>query len=212
MLIIQQIDFKQCCGILNGMFQRLIALILFIFVLPFFILFFILVKLVFKQQFIFKQKRLGKNKKPFTIYKIQTMVKDAEVLKSSYLHLNQADGPVFKIFNDPRYTKIGKLLSKTGLDELPQLINIMKGDMAFVGPRPLPVDEAKQIPAKYHKRFTILPGITSSWVTKGSHKLSFEEWMELDIHYVKNHSLILDLHIALKTIVLLLKAPFRLLK
>lgn len=140
------------------------------------------------------------------------MIKDAELLKSNYLHLNQADGPVFKIFNDPRYTKIGRMLSKTGLDELPQLINIIKGEMAFIGPRPLPVEEAKKVPEKYHHRFSVLPGITSLWVIKGSHKLSFEEWMKLDMHYVKNHSLILDLHIALKTIVLLLKALLKLIQ
>lgn len=190
----------------HGMFQKFFAMLLLIVLLPIFIFLFILVRLTTKGNFIFKQKRIGKNKKPFTIYKIQTMVPNAERLKKHYLHLNQANGPVFKIFNDPRYTKIGKILSKTGLDELPQLINIIKGEMAFVGPRPLPVDEANKIPQKYHKRFSVLPGITSLWVVNGSHQLSFKEWMELDIAYVKHRSAWIDLQIALQTIVLILKS------
>ncbi|HRN70625.1 MAG TPA: sugar transferase, partial [Candidatus Woesebacteria bacterium] len=125
---------------------------------------------------------------------------------------NQADGPVFKIQDDPRYTKIGKILSRIGLDELPQLINIVKGEMAFVGPRPLPLQEANQIPSRYHKRFSVLPGITSTWVVNGSHKLSFTEWMELDVLYVKNRSIFLDISISVKTIFLLFHSFFRLFK
>lgn len=157
-------------------------------------------------RFIFKQKRMGKDKKIFTLYKIRTMIDNAEVLKEKYLYLNEADGPVFKIRNDPRYTKIGKFLAHTGLDELPQLINIMKGDMAFVGPRPLPIDEAVRIPKKYQERFSVLPGITSLWVIKGAHKLSFKQWMESDLEYVRNKSILLDLKISLLTIWLILKS------
>lgn len=142
---------------------------------------------------LFKQKRLRKDKKVFEMYKFRTMVEGAEKLKKKYAHLNEVNGPVFKIRNDPRYTKIGKFLSHTGLDELPQLINVFKGEMALVGPRPLPVDEAKRVPKKYERRFSVLPGMTSSWIIKGAHKLTFKEWMDLDLEYVKNKSFFYDL-------------------
>lgn len=196
----------------HDMFQRLLAIFIFILCIPLFVFLFIIIFIWLRQPFIFSQKRIGKNKKPFTIYKIQTMISNAEALKEKYSHLNEADGPVFKIKNDPRYTKIGKLLSKTGLDELPQLINIIKGEMAFVGPRPLPVEEANKILSTYHKRFSVLPGITSLWVINGSHKLSFKRWMELDLFYVKNRSILLDISIAIKTVSLIFQSFFRLFK
>jgi lipopolysaccharide/colanic/teichoic acid biosynthesis glycosyltransferase len=192
----------------HDMFQRVTALFLLIIGSPFFLLLYILIKLTTKNSFLFRQKRLGKNRKPFLIYKIQTMIPGAENLQSSYIHLNTADGPVFKIPNDPRYTHIGKILSKTGLDELPQLLNILKGEMAFVGPRPLPVAEAQKIPKKYEKRFSVLPGITSPWVIKGTHKLTFTEWMQLDLEYVKNKSVLTDIFISFQTIILLFKYIF----
>lgn len=172
--------------------QRLLALIIFIIVLPFFGLLWLLIRIEDGGPLFFKQERIGKGKKPFIMYKIRTMVVGAEKLKKKYLHLNEADGPVFKIRNDPRYTKIGKILTRTGLDELPQLINVVKGEMALVGPRPLPGDEAIKVPKKYQKRFSVLPGITSSWVVKGSHELSFNEWMNLDLEYVKKRSIFFD--------------------
>ncbi|OGK48580.1 hypothetical protein A3A93_03885 [Candidatus Roizmanbacteria bacterium RIFCSPLOWO2_01_FULL_38_12] len=187
------------------MIQRLLALVLLILNVPLLAVIFIFIKLTSKGPFLFKQSRVGKNKKPFTLYKIRTMVTDAEILKNKYRDRNQADGPVFKIFDDPRYTKIGKLLSHSGLDELPQLINIIKGEMAFVGPRPLPLNEARRIPKKYNDRFKILPGITSSWVVNGSHNLTFKEWMELDLKYIKNHNLLVDLNIAVKTLLIIMR-------
>jgi len=154
---------------------------------------------------LFKQKRLGKNKKPFYIYKFRTMVTDAENLKSKIKNLNESDEPTFKIYNDPRYTKIGRLLAHTGLDEIPQLINIIKGEMAFVGPRPLPIDETKKISKKYERRFSILPGITSLWVVKGTDHSSFKKWMEDDLEYINNKSFWYDLKIIILTIWMLLK-------
>jgi len=158
---------------------------------------------------LFKQKRLGKDKKVFVMYKFRTMVENAEDLKPKVYSLNEADGPVFKIRNDPRYTKIGKFLSHTGLDELPQIINVLKGDMALVGPRPLPVDEAKKIPKKYERRFSVLPGMTSLWILKGAHKLSFDEWMSLDLNYIKKKSLWYDSLILGKSFLLVLRFVFR---
>lgn len=133
----------------------------------------------------------------------------AEKDKGKYSHMNQADGPVFKIRDDPRYTKIGNIISHLGLDELPQLLNIMKGDMVFIGPRPLPKDEAEKIPKKYEKRFTVLPGVTSLWVIRGGHKLSFQKWMELDLLYVTKKSMILDIEIIFKTISMFLRVVSR---
>ncbi len=185
---------------------RILALFLFIALTPLWFLFYVLIKTTSKGTFLFKQRRLGENKKPFIMFKIRTMVEDAEELKSKYKHLNEADGPVFKIKNDPRYTKLGKFISHTGLDELPQLINIIKGEMSFVGPRPLPKSEADKVPKKYERRFSVLPGITSPWVVRGSHKLSFKEWMELDLEYAKKKSLWYDLEIGVKTMIMILKS------
>ncbi|TEU02363.1 sugar transferase [Candidatus Woesebacteria bacterium] len=173
--------------------QRLLALIIFIITLPFFGLLWLLVRIEDGGPLFFKQERMGKGKKPFIMYKIRTMVVGAEKLKKKYLHLNEADGPVFKIRNDPRYTKIGKILTRTGLDELPQLVNVVKGEMTLVGPRPLPQEEAIKVPKRYQKRFSVLPGITSSWVVKGSHGLSFDEWMKLDLEYVKKRNVLFDI-------------------
>lgn len=142
------------------------------------------------------------------MYKMRTMTENAESLKKRYLRLNEADGPVFKLKNDPRLTPVGRFLSKTGIDELPQLINVLRGEMAFVGPRPLPINEAIHIPQKYHERFSILPGITSPWVVYGAHNLKFRKWMELDLKYVDEKSTIRDIHILLLTLLLMLKNLF----
>lgn len=186
--------------------QRILAMFILIIFLPVLGLIWLAIKLEDGGAFFFKQKRAGKDKKPFVIYKIRTMVPGAEKLKEKYRHLNEASGPVFKIRKDPRHTRVGRFLAHTGLDELPQLINIIKGEMVFVGPRPLPLDEANKIPKKYEKRFKVLPGITSLWVVKGSHKLSYDEWMRLDLEYVKTESVTLDLKVAFLTVCLIFKS------
>ena len=185
------------------MIYKIIAVVLIILCSPLFIVLYIFIRLTSDGPFIFKQRRLGKNKKQFVMYKIRTMVVDAEDQKSKIQNFNEADGPVFKIRNDPRYTLVGKFISHSGLDELPQLINIIKGEMSFVGPRPLPIEEAQKIPKKYDMRFSVLPGITSLWVIRGSHKLSFDEWMKLDLDYVKRQNPFLDFRVAVKTIQLI---------
>ena len=191
---------------LDSIFYRIETIVLLLLCSPLFVIFFLAVKLTSKGPFLFKQKRLGKDKKPFTMYKIRTMVNNAEQLKKKYYHLNQIHGgPVFKIKNDPRYTKIGKIISHTGLDELPQLINVIKGEMSLVGPRPLPLEEAEKVPKKYERRFSVLPGITSPWVIKGSHVLSFRQWMELDLDYIKKQNFCYDMKICIQTAILILK-------
>jgi lipopolysaccharide/colanic/teichoic acid biosynthesis glycosyltransferase len=141
---------------------------------------------------IFTQKRIGKNGKTFTLYKFRTMNKDAEAKQDHYKKLNEADGPVFKIHDDPRFTSIGRFLSHTGLDELPQLFNILKGDMALIGPRPLPVEETKKLKDWQKKRHTIKPGIISPWIVQGYHRQSFDAWMKSDIWYVSHKSMLYD--------------------
>jgi lipopolysaccharide/colanic/teichoic acid biosynthesis glycosyltransferase len=128
------------------------------------------------------------------------MVMGAESQKLKVKRQNEVDGPVFKIYDDPRFTKVGKILSHTGLDELPQLVNILKGDMALVGPRPLPVEESKKIPRIYESRYRVLPGIISPWVVGGYHKVSFNKWMESDVQYVKNKNIFLDIKLCLMTV------------
>jgi lipopolysaccharide/colanic/teichoic acid biosynthesis glycosyltransferase len=156
----------------------------------------------------FKQKRVGKNNKYFIIYKFRSMVHNADKIKKSIVHLNEADGPVFKITDDPRYTKVGKILARTGLDELPQLINVIKGEMSIVGPRPLPKDEAIKLSPLQKKRHLIKPGITSRWVVEGSHNLTFDRWMNLDIDYVKNATIKDDFQIIFKTFTLIITFSF----
>ncbi len=183
--------------------EKILALIFLIIFSPLFLILYFLIKLTSKGPFFFKQKRLGKNKKPFVIYKIRTMIDNAEKYQSQVE--NQADGPVFKNYQDPRLTKIGKVISRFGIDELPQLINILKGEMSFVGPRPLPVFEAKKIPKKYQKRFSVKPGIFSSWVAQGAFHHDFDYWMRLDLQDIKNKGFFYDLSIFLKSVLFVLK-------
>jgi lipopolysaccharide/colanic/teichoic acid biosynthesis glycosyltransferase len=185
---------------MNAFFEKLLAFSLLLILSPLFLILYLAVKLTSKGPFLFKQWRLGKNEKPFLIYKIRTMTVEAEKLKEKYHHLNQADGPVFKIYDDPRFTKIGRIISRLGLDEVPQLINIFKGEMSFVGPRPLPVDEANKIPKKYQKRFLVKPGIVSSWVAEGAFHNDFHRWMKLDLQDVEKKSFWYDLKIIAKSV------------
>ncbi len=187
------------------MLERLLALLLLILFFPLLVILYFIVRLTSKGPFIFKQKRAGKDKKPFWIYKIRTMVRNAEDLRLKIKGLNEAEEPAFKIHNDPRYTKIGRFLAHTTIDELPQLINIIRGEMSFVGPRPLPVSEAKKITKKYEERFSIQPGMTSLWIIRGADHTSFEKWMKLDLEYIKNKSFFYDVKILLLTVGLIIK-------
>jgi len=127
------------------------------------------------------------------------MFKDAEDNKEKLMHMNECDGPMFKITNDPRVTKIGKLLRKTCLDEVPQLINVVKGEMSLVGPRPLTLEEMRYCSSWKSNRLTVKPGITGSWQISKSNRNSFSQWIECDNYYVANRSLWVDLKILFKT-------------
>lgn len=189
----------------KAMFDRLIALVLIVLLLPVFIVLSLMIVLVDDWPFWFSHQRLGKDRRKFQMWKFRTMVGDAERIKKSLTTKNEADGPVFKIHDDPRFTRLGKYLSHTGIDELPQLINILKGEMSFVGPRPLPVSEAEKIPGLYGARFKVNPGIISPWVVGGYHRVGFNRWMESDVWYVKNKSLWLDLKLCFLTIRVVLR-------
>ena len=134
---------------------------IFLLSLPVQVIIVVLIMLTSGFPIIFRQRRMGKKGQPFVMYKFRTMVRDAEKAKRNYVSLNESVGPVFKIHNDPRFTLIGKILSHTGFDELPQLFNVLRGDMALIGPRPLPVSEAKKLKPWMHARQQIRPGIIS---------------------------------------------------
>jgi lipopolysaccharide/colanic/teichoic acid biosynthesis glycosyltransferase len=157
----------------------------------------------------FLQKRVGKNGRVFTMYKFRTMNHGSEKRQKEFTPLNEADGPVFKIHDDPRFTRVGKFLAHTGMDELPQLINVLQGDMALIGPRPLPVAEAGYLNTWQRKRNCIKPGIISPWIVEGYHSQSFDSWMKSDIEYCKKKSFSYDLFLAARTIVLLVQFFFR---
>lgn len=148
----------------------------------------------------FVQERVGKDGKTFKIIMFRTMYKGAQKDQVKYSHLNEADGPVFKIKDDPRFVGVGKYLTRSGLDELPQFVNVIKGEMSLVGPRPLPVAEAKKLTKKDKVRELIKPGMTSLWVVEGAHSLSFKKWMKLDRTYVQKASLLEDILILIKTV------------
>lgn len=148
----------------------------------------------------FKQKRLGLHGRNFDCLKFRTMVTNAEELKAKLMDLNEQEGPVFKIKNDPRITKIGRFLRKTSLDELPQFINVLRGDMAIVGPRPPIPSEVKQYERWQSRRLSMKPGITCIWQVSGRNNIPFHEWMKMDMQYIDNWSLKLDFIILLKTV------------
>jgi exopolysaccharide biosynthesis polyprenyl glycosylphosphotransferase len=155
---------------------------------------------------LFRQERIGINKRKFLIYKFRTMVPNADKMIAELETLNEARGPVFKIKNDPRRTKIGGLLRRTSIDELPQLLNVLKGDMSLVGPRPLPVRDYEGFNEDWQRRrFSIRPGITCLWQVNGRSSISFERWMQLDLQYMDEWSFWLDLKILAQTIPAVLK-------
>jgi len=136
----------------------------------------------------YRQRRVGLGGKPFTMVKFRTMVGGADRLQKKYARQNEADGPVFKIRDDPRFTRTGRFLSHTGLDELPQLVNVVRGEMALFGPRPLPVAEADKLTKWQRGREAIKPGIISPWIFEGYHSRPFDEWMKSDIAYANEKS------------------------
>ncbi len=153
----------------------------------------------------FSQKRCGKNGKEFWMHKFRTMVPDAEQRQKDLKARNSVDGPMFKLQEDPRITRMGKLLRRTSLDELPQLLNVLRGEMSLVGPRPLAYDEMKFCPTWRDARLSVAPGLTGLWQVKARNRNRFSEWIRYDLEYVRTHSLSLDLYILIRTARVLLK-------
>ena len=142
----------------------------------------------------FVQQRYGLNKRRFSMLKFRTMRADAEQAQAQIEHLNEAAGPIFKIKEDPRITPVGKFLRKTSIDELPQLLNVLRGDMSLVGPRPMSTrDVSRFSEAWLMRRFSVKPGITGLWQVSGRSNTSFDRWIELDLKYIDDWSLALDL-------------------
>ena len=152
---------------------------------------------------LFKQDRVGKDEQIFSMYKFRSMVVNAEELKKSLEKENEMSGPMFKIKKDPRVTRVGRFIRKTSIDELPQLINVLKGNMSLVGPRPSLPKEVEAFEPWMKERLTVLPGLTCIWQVSGRNNIPFKEWMELDIKYVRERSYFLDLKLNFKTIFVL---------
>jgi exopolysaccharide biosynthesis polyprenyl glycosylphosphotransferase len=183
-----------------------VSAVLLILLIPLFLLTAPLIKLTSKGPVFFIQPRVGLNKHRFRLYKFRTMVPDAEERMEELEELNEMDGPVFKIRNDPRITPVGRFLRKTSIDELPQLFNVLKGDMSLVGPRPLPVRDYNGFDQDWERRrFSVRPGITCLWQINGRNDVSFQNWMELDMQYIDKWSFWLDIRILAKTIPAVLK-------
>ena len=148
---------------------------------------------------IFSQDRIGYKGKEFKMYKFRSMVVNAEELKKKLAEQNEMSGPMFKMKNDPRVTKVGKFIRKTSIDELPQLINILKGEMSLVGPRPSLPKEVKEFEPWMMERLEVKPGLTCYWQVSGRNDIDFEDWMKLDIKYVRERSFWVDIKLIFKT-------------
>ncbi|WP_175073495.1 sugar transferase [Terribacillus sp. AE2B 122] len=172
-----------------------------ILLLPVFLLIALFIKIEDRKgTVIFSQVRVGKNGQTFNMYKFRSMVSNAEELLEDLLEHNEASGPIFKIKEDPRITKIGKILRKTSLDELPQLLNVLIGNMSLVGPRPALPREVKLYSNYEKERLKVTPGLTCYWQVQGRSNIGFEEQVKLDIKYINEKSIVLDLMLIIKTI------------
>jgi exopolysaccharide biosynthesis polyprenyl glycosylphosphotransferase len=192
--------------VLKRSLDIVVSVTLLILLAPLFVIGALLIKFDSPGPVFFVQERIGLNKRRFRMYKFRTMVGDAEKLLANLEKLNEAKGPVFKIKDDPRITRIGRFLRRTSIDELPQLFNVLMGGMSLVGPRPLPVRDYQGLEQDWHRRrFSVRPGITCLWQINGRSSVHFEQWMELDMEYVDHWSLWLDLKILAKTMPAVLK-------
>lgn len=175
-----------------------------IFLSPLLLLLAIVIKIENREgSILYKQIRVGKGNKLFYIYKFRSMVPNAEDLKFTLINYNEASGPVFKIKRDPRVTKVGRFIRKTSLDELPQLINVIKGEMSLVGPRPPLPEEVAQYTSYEFQRLSVIPGLTCYWQVSGRSNISFERWVELDLKYIEERNFLIDMRLICKTVFVL---------
>ncbi len=184
--------FKRTIDILCSLFGIIILS-------PLFLVVAILIRIESEGNPIFSQVRVGKDGKTFKMYKFRSMVANAEKLKEKLSEKNEMTGPMFKMKEDPRVTKVGKFIRKTSIDELPQLINVFKGEMSLVGPRPSLPKEVKEFEGWMMKRFTVKPGLTCYWQVAGRNDIEFEDWMKLDVKYVRERNVLVDIKLIFKT-------------
>ncbi len=188
-------------ALIKRVFDCVVTTMLLLVVAPLFALVVIMMKLTSDGPVFFSQTRVGLNKRRFNMYKFRTMVAGAEQMQEQLLSMNEMTGPAFKIKNDPRVTPLGRFLRKTSIDELPQLINVLKGDMSLVGPRAMSLRDYRLFDQDWQRRrFSVKPGITCLWQVKGRNSITFEEWMELDMQYIDKWSLWLDVKILARTL------------
>ncbi|MCM8711374.1 sugar transferase [Clostridium sp. SYSU_GA19001] len=205
-VLILETNTKPVYEILKRCFDVVSSLLAIIVLLPLFIIIIILVKLDSEGSAFFVHKRLGKDRKFIKVYKFRTMKKNAEELLENLAPEQKAEFEKnFKLENDPRVTKLGHFLRRSSLDELPQLLNILKGDMSVVGPRPIVEKEVKLYGVYAEKLFTVKPGLTGNWQANGRSDTTYEERVQLDMDYIDNRSFLLDIKIIFKTVISVLK-------
>lgn len=183
---------KRCIDILGSLFGIIILS-------PLMIVISVLIKLESNGPVLFAQERVGKNGRIFKMYKFRSMIENAEELLGKLKDKNEMSGPMFKMTDDPRITKIGKFIRKTSIDELPQLFNILKGDMSLVGPRPNLPQEVSQFTKYQKQKLLAKPGLTCYWQVMGRNSIDFEDWMKLDIKYIKERNTWIDIKLIFET-------------
>lgn len=167
---------------------------------PIFLITAIAIRLDSKGTAVFTQERVGLNGKTFKMYKFRSMVINAEDIKERLLEKNEMSGPMFKMKEDPRVTRVGKFIRKTSIDELPQLFNVLKGEMSIVGPRPNLPKEVEKFDEWMLEKFSVKPGLTCYWQVMGRNSIDFEEWMELDVKYIRERNTLVDMKLIFKTV------------
>ncbi|WP_459480580.1 sugar transferase [Clostridium saccharoperbutylacetonicum] len=195
----EQIERKRRYCFFKRMMDIICSLIGLIALVPIFLIVAVAIKIESKGPIVFIQKRVGKDGKTFGMYKFRSMVVNAEELKDKLSDKNEMCGPMFKMKEDPRITKVGKFIRKTSMDELPQLINILRGEMSLVGPRPSLPDEVMKFESWMMQRLSVKPGLTCYWQVSGRNDIGFREWMKLDVKYVEERSLLIDIQLIFKT-------------
>jgi len=160
----------------------------------------VLIKLTSRGPILFKQQRVGRHGRPFNMLKFRSMVVNAEELKAKLMALNEQAGPVFKMRSDPRITAVGRFIRKFSIDELPQLVNVLRGDMTLVGPRPPVPHEVAQYEPWQWRRLSVPPGLTCLWQVSGRNEIGFQDWMYLDLQYIDHQNLGQDLNLLLRTV------------
>ena len=201
---VEEINERQILA--KRIFDLAVCALLMPILLPIMIIVALAVKLDSKGGLIFSQTRIGRHGKPFTCYKFRSMCVDAEALKAKLAAENESDGPVFKMKHDPRITRVGCIIRKLSLDELPQMLNVLKGDMSLVGPRPAVPSEVIEYTPHQMQRLAATPGLTGLQQVSGRSSLSFDKWIEFDLQYCREQSVAKDIEILLRTIPAVLTA------